>query len=81
MPATREQIAAAKTLSQLQTLERKHGYSFGWANKVHAARARNKNRKQSGEVGKETENKNEVQRERRVAGPLVLSSHWSSIDN
>lgn len=52
MTATRKEIFSAKTLEQLKTLERKHGYKFGWANKVFAARSnpRKRHRKSSGEV-------------------------------
>lgn len=38
MAATRAQIYAAKTLAELKALESKHGYKFGWANKIYAAR-------------------------------------------
>ena len=80
MPATKEEIYAAKTLEQLQTLERKYSYKFGWANKIHAARSkprariRKSNREPSRPLGKEISYKDAKEGNGRIARPLVLSS-------
>jgi hypothetical protein len=88
MTATKQEIYAARTLSQLQALERKHGYAFGWANKIHQARRRKRDGSNgSGEprfaVVQEKQNQNKED-ERRwkqgVARPPYLYSHYSNMD-
>jgi len=38
MAATRHEIYKAKTLRELEALERKYAYAYGWAYKVYTAR-------------------------------------------
>lgn len=40
MPATRAEIAAARTLHALRALAKRHGYQYGWAEKIYMARER-----------------------------------------
>lgn len=85
MTATKAEIYAAKTLRQLQDLERIHGYAFGWANKVHKARhdRSNRSRKSGGAVVQKEQNSN-AQNERngstRLARPAYLYSHYANVD-
>lgn len=88
MTATKQEIANARTLEQLKALERKHGYSFGWANKVHAARSKkrdgsNGSRAARSKVVQEAQNQNpqdERTGEQRVARPSYLYSQYAAVD-
>lgn len=42
MAASRHEIHQAQTLEQLKALEKKHGYEFGWANKIYNFRQQKK---------------------------------------
>ena len=83
--ATKDEIRVAKTLSQLQALERRDNYSYGWALKVW--KAKNDRSKRSGKsssaVVQKAQNQNaqdEWGGEQRVARPSYLYSQYAAVD-